>query len=361
MITLILIFLIIFASVYLIVQLPIFGKVPGGELLKKIKNSPNYKNGEFRNKVEVPFIVSGKNNFSIIKKLFTNRNPKGNIPSVKTDLNNLDINKDVLIWLGHSSYFMQIDGRRFLVDPVLSGSASPFSFMIKAFKGADTYKVNDVPSIDYLIITHDHYDHLDYRAVLSLQSRIKRIISPLGVSSHLVHWGFDKEIISELDWGDNVMLWGEYSLHSIPAQHFSGRLFKRNQSLWTSYVLSSPNLNIFMGGDGGYGQHFKDAGNQFKSFDLVILENGQYNQNWKHIHMLPEEVPHAAKDLNATRLLPIHNSKFNLSVHSWKEPLEKISAACIANNISLASPIIGEIIELKNTEQKFKKWWDEIE
>jgi L-ascorbate metabolism protein UlaG (beta-lactamase superfamily) len=283
--------------------------------------------------------------------------PKGEIPSVKTDLLNLDPKENCLVWFGHSSYFMQIDGRRFLVDPVLSGSASPFSFMTRAFKGTDRYTVDDIPAIDYLVITHDHYDHLDYRTIRQLKPKVRKVISGLGTGEHLEYWGYDPSLIIERDWHQHVDLEPGFTLHTIPSRHFSGRWLKRNQALWTSFVLQTPGHRIFIGGDSGYDKHFAETGETYGGFDLAILENGQYNTYWKHIHLMPYEILQAAKDLRAKRIFPVHSSKFALSHHEWDEPLELITKHNRKEKLSIITPMIGEKVNLSDPDQSFSEWW----
>lgn len=358
LISIIVIFII---SVPLYTRLPEFGREPSGERLERIKKSPNYKDGEFQNQSPTPMMIKNKDSSSTFKKfLFKKNGPVDTIPSTKTDLLNLDPKQDILVWFGHSSYFIQIDGKKILVDPVLSGYASPFSFMIKAFKGSDVYKPEDMPEIDYLVITHNHWDHLDYKTIKKLKPKIKNVITALGVGSNFEYWGFDKNIIHEGDWGDKIILDEKFTFNATPARHFSGRTFKRNQTLWDSFVLETPTQKIFVGGDGGYDKHFAEIGKEFGKIDLAILEDGQYNENWKYIHMMPEQVILAAKDLNAEKILPVHNSKFNLSVHQWNEPLEKITELNKEAKLNIVTPMIGEQVNIKDKNQTFKEWWKNI-
>lgn len=359
MIILFTIILIIVVGVFIFLKHPKFGKLPTDERLTRIENSPNYKNGSFTNLNLTPQ-MTGEGGFSkIMKDMFTakNRRPVEVIPSVKTDLLNLDHDKDILVWFGHSSYFMQIDGKRFLVDPVFCGNASPFSFMIKSFKGTDIYTPDDIPEIDYLIITHDHWDHLDYKTVTALKPKVGKVITGLGNGAHLESWGYDSKIIYENDWYDHIKLEDGFTVDVTPSRHFSGRGTKPNQTLWASFVLQTPSTRIFIGGDGGYDEHFAEIGEKFGGFDVAILENGQYNTSWKYIHMMPEEVLQAAKDLKALRLFPVHSSKFALANHSWDEPLKAISAFNESVKQPLITPIIGEIVYIKDTAQLFKQWW----
>lgn len=359
MIILLSIVLIIVVGVFIFLKNPKFGKLPDGERMAKIEKSPNYRNGSFTNLNHTPQMTGEGGFLKIMKDMFNakNRRPVDIIPSLKTDLQNLNRDKDILVWFGHSSYFMQIDGKRFLVDPVFCGNASPFSFMIKSFKGTDIYTPADIPEIDYLIITHDHWDHLDYKTIKELKPKIGKVITGLGTGAHLESWGYDPKVIFEKDWYEHVDLETGFSVDVTPARHFSGRGTKPNQTLWASFVLQTPATRIFIGGDGGYDEHFAEIGEKFGGFDLAILENGQYNTSWKYIHMMPDEVLQAAKDLKAKRLFPVHSSKFALANHSWDTPLKTISELNKTIKQPLITPIIGEIVYLKDTAQIFKEWW----
>ena len=357
-------FVLIFIAAVAFLKQAKFGKLPSGKRLEKIKQSVNYKNGSFQNLSHTPALSEGVGFFTVLKEFLFNKNkrvkPVDTIPSIKTDLLNLDPAKDILVWFGHSSYFMQIDKKRILVDPVFSSAASPVSFNIKAFKGTDIYTADDIPEIDFLFISHDHWDHLDYKTVLQLKPKIKKIICAPGVGAHLEFWGFDKNNIIEKDWNETIDLGEGFVVNTAPGRHFSGRGFARNKSLWTSFILKTPTLKIFIGGDSGYDTHFAEIGKKSGPFDLAILENGQYNKNWKYIHMQPAEVLQAAKDLRAKRLFPVHNSKFALALHSWDEPLIKITELNGEANLILTTPMIGEPVNLKDNSQKFSKWWEGV-
>ncbi len=254
---------------------------------------------------------------------------------------------------------MQVDGKKILVDPVLSGNASPLKFTTRSFKGSDVYTAADIPEIDYLFISHDHWDHLDHETILQLKPGIKKIITGLGTGAHLEHWGFDKKMIVEKDWNEEQILDDGFIVNTVPARHFSGRGFKRQQALWLSFVLQTPTMKIFIGGDSGYDTHFAAVGKQFGPFDLAILECGQYNKSWKYIHMMPEELIQAAKDLQAKKILPVHWSKFTLALHSWDEPIIRVTSAATENNFPIIHPMIGEAINLKDMSGT-TAWWENI-
>jgi len=337
-----------------------FGKLPTGNRLEKIKASANYSDGSFQNKSLTPNLAEGASFLKVTKEFLYNKDkrnrPSVTLPSEKTDLHHLDPKKDVLVWFGHSSYFMQVDGKKILVDPVFSGNASPFSFTTYSFKGSDIYTPEDMPEIDYLIITHDHYDHLDYETIIKLKSKAKRIITGLGVGAHFEQWGFEHKIITEKDWDEEEDLGDGFKIFTTSGRHFSGRGFKRNQSIWLSMVLVTPTIKIFIGGDSGYDTHFELVGEQHGPFDLAILECGQYNAYWKYIHMMPEETVQAAIDLKAKVLLPVHWAKFSLSLHAWDEPITRVVAEASKMGMPILHPMIGEAVNI-NGKNEHKQWW----
>lgn len=338
-----------------------FGKMPGGERLSKLKLSPNYKNGAFQNINPTPQLAEGYSMSGVLYAHFfkrtARRSPAEAIPSTKTDLHHLPPDANVLVWFGHSSYYLQLHGKRILVDPVFSGNASPIPGTTRSYKGTDRYTVADLPDIDYLFISHDHYDHLDYETIVLLKAKVKKVICGLGVGAHFEHWGYPSAKIIEKDWNEETELDSGFKVNIVPARHFSGRTFARNNTLWASYVLQSGNKKIYIGGDSGYDTHFKEIGNNFGPIDLAILENGQYNLAWPNIHMQPEEVLKAGSDLKAKRVFPVHSSKFSLANHSWDEPLVRISELAKTSNFPLITPIIGEVVNLDDTHQAFKQWW----
>ena len=285
------------------------------------------------------------------------KQPPRPLPSVKTDLVNLNSSKPVIVWFGHSSYLIRIENKNFLIDPVFSGTASPLSFMIKAFPGSNIYKPEDMPAIDYLILTHDHYDHLDFKTVRKLRNKVNNIYCSLGVSSHLKYWGFDINKITEMDWWESKQLEENISLTAAPARHFSGRGIKRGQTLWSSFILRTKDHNLYLGGDSGYDSHFKEIGDKYGPFDIAILEAGQYNTMWPLIHMMPEETAQAAVDLKAKSLLPVHWGKFSLALHAWDEPIKRVIEKAESLNMNVYTPKIGQPLILENGF-KTENWWN---
>jgi L-ascorbate metabolism protein UlaG (beta-lactamase superfamily) len=296
-----------------------------------------------------------------MKEFFTKPstvNPPAPLPTVKTNLKDLHATDPLLIWFGHSSYLLQVNGKIILVDPVFSGNAAPLRTMIKAFKGADLYTADDLPDIDILLITHDHYDHLDHKLMKKLIPKVKRIVCSLGVGAHMEYWGYDAAIIHELDWEEAYQSDG-ITLTAAPARHFSGRGVKRGQTLWSSFILTAGKLRVYIGGDSGYDKHFKNIGEKHGPFDLAILECGQYNKSWPHIHMMPEETVAAAQELKARILMPVHWGKFSLAVHPWDEPVERLLKRAQELRVEVATPMIGEAMLIGGTLPQ-TKWWKQV-
>ncbi len=304
---------------------PRFGKLPQGDRLERITQSPNYKDGEFQYPLPTPLFsqdvstlsVIWSNHFDKVEGLI----PDAPVPAVKTDLKALNLQKDVVVWRGHSSWFIQLNGKRFLIDPVFNDHAAPFSFINKAFKGTNIYTAQDMPQIDCLLISHDHWDHLDHPTAMALQSKIGQVICPLGVGAYFEYWGYTQEKIHEGDWHDQVQIGQDVIVHLLPARHYSGRMLEKNKTLWAGFALETSERSIFFSGDSGYGPHFSEIGRTFNGFDLVLLDCGQYDPRWAYIHMTPEEAAQAAQDLGARALIPAHVGRFTIADHSWDEPL----------------------------------------
>jgi L-ascorbate metabolism protein UlaG (beta-lactamase superfamily) len=337
------------------------GKLPGGAMLDRLRESPQYRNGAFRNVEETTVMKKDVSYFSALLE-FTKRSPHveppGPLPVQKSDLS-LPVSEGCHVtWFGHSSYYLQIAGLNILVDPVF-GYASPLPIFGHPFRYTEDFTVEELPVPDVLVITHDHYDHLEYETLLALRSRVKRVVVPPGVSSHLVYWGYAMEQITELDWWQCTLIKEGVQLTATPARHFSGRAFKRNQTLWSSYVLEAGKTRVFIGGDSGYDRQFSEIGGRFGSFDLSILECGQYGKNWPQIHMVPEETSAAAFDLNSRVLLPVHWGKYNLSVHSWDEPVNRLVDAVSGTGLQLLTPKPGQRVSLTEAGA-LPQWWKEI-
>lgn len=332
------------------------GKLPSTDQLVSFKNLEQFNGAKFINRNDAKPMPPdmGKVMTGFFKKSKTTI-PPFELPSVKTDLKTFDFFKTRITWFGHSSYIIQSNGKNILVDPVFSGHASPFSFMVKAFKGADQYTADDMPEIDLLILTHDHYDHMDYKTLLLLTKKVKQVICPVGVGAHLKYWGYAANIIHELYWYQSIQPVEGIKFTSTPAQHMSGRAFRPQLSLWSSYVLELFGEKIFIGGDSGYADHFSEIGERFGPFDLVILENGQYNDLWPVVHTRPYETAQAAIDLKAKAILPVHWAKFALAFHAWDEPIEQL-IHFNQDRIPLHTPKLGGYIQIDHVAP-ISNWW----
>ncbi len=329
---------------------PAFGRLPQGERQERIKRSPNFRNGEFRNLSPTTLMTSEKGRWEamldfLFKKAPAGLRPDRPIKAVKTDLRSLNPRDELWVWFGHSSYLLQTGGRRILVDPVFC-QASPVSFVNRPFPGTDIYRPEDMPDIDYLIITHDHWDHLDYQTVVRLKERIRRVVCPLGVGEHFEYWGFRPSQLVELDWNESAALDTGFRVHCLPARHFSGRGLTANRTLWASFLIESPRRKVFVGGDSGYGAHFSDIGRRFPDIDLAILENGQYNTDWRYIHTMPKYLNAEVEALAPRRVATVHHSKYALARHRWDEPLENARRLAEEDSVDVLRPLIGEVVRL---------------
>ena len=264
-----------------------------------------------------------------------------------------------ITWLGHSTILMNISGMNILIDPVFSDYTSPIPFL-----GPNRYsnlpiKIKDLPNIDLVVITHDHYDHLDYKTIKLIDKKVDKYIVPLGIENHLKRWNVDSDKITNMAWWEEIDING-LLIGCTPARHYSSRsMLDKNNTLWSSYVFIDKYHKVFVSGDSGYDNHFKDISKRYGSFDLSLLDTGQYNVRWKSTHMNPEESVQAGIDLNSKVIMPIHNSSFVLSTHPWDEPLEKFSIESEKNNIKYITPMIGETINY-NDNMSTSKWWKDI-
>ena len=367
LVTLVAIFGILFITSYAYIQQPKFGALPEGKRLERIVQSPHYVDGKFQNLVPAEVLTGKKqSSFSIILTDYIlnpaeRLTPAAPIPAIKTDLSSLNINQDLVVWLGHSSFYIQLSGQRVLIDPVFSASAAPIDIANRAFSGTSTYSANDMPDIDYLLISHDHWDHLDYPTVKALQPKIRNVIAGLGMGAHFERWGFPDDKIHELDWYDAVDVEPGVSINAIPARHYSGRFLSKDQALWAGYALVGKTHKLLFSGDTGYGPHFAEIGKRFNGFDLVALDMGQYDARWANIHMFPEEAAQAAVDLKARTLVPEHVGKFSIARHAWDEPFNRIVKASQGKPYRLLSPKIGEVIYLDQPDQAFSRWWEGLD
>ena len=269
----------------------------------------------------------------------------------------LDADSNHIIRLGHSSHLLKLRGKWWLIDPVFGPRASPVSWAGPKRFHQPPVALQDVPPIEALVLSHDHYDHLDVPTIEALKDRVQKYLVPLGVGARLREWGIPAEKIQEFDWWQEQQ-WGDVVVTAAPAQHFSGRtLWDRNRTLWASWMLRSGNERIFYSGDSGYFGGFKEIGARLGPIDIALMENGAYDSYWPTVHMSPEETVQAFQDLGARTLYLVHNSTFDLAFHGWREPLERVAALAQQRGISLATPEIGEVLTLGKPREN-RKWWE---
>lgn len=336
------------------------GKYPSKKQQAEFALLSNYKDGTFRNFYPTDTLLYIRDR---VRKEKTNRKfrmrPKlsKEIPSIKTNLIDTSFSQPTLIWFGHSSYLIQSKGYNILVDPVLSDYASPLFYFNRSIRGSHIYKAKDLPPIDMILITHDHYDHLDCHTIRKYRKKETNAIVPLGVGRLLDHWGWKSNKFQEVNWGDSIQIADDIYLVSTPQQHRSGRFKKKDRTLWTSYVLDIHGCRIFIGGDGGYNKHFKDIGDKYGPFDLAVLENGQYSVEWPKNHSFPEQTIHTAQELKARMVLPVHWGRFAAAYHSWNEPILEFLPLMDEIGIPVTFPRIGEPYTIGDPPKR-EIWWD---
>jgi len=338
---------------------PVFGAKPDLVSQEKINASKNFNGKRFVNLVPTVVQTPDPNNDFTIANFFNppeGKNPSEVLPSTVFDKDNFK-NGD-FVWLGHSTVLTKTNNVTILSDPIFN-SAAPVQFAVKPFEMQVVHTVDDLPKIDVIIISHDHYDHLDYLAIKDLDAKTKMFLVPLGIKAHLVHWGVSAEKIQELDWYEKTVF-QEVSFTLTPSRHFSGRNVNNAFStLWGSWVVQSDALNVFFSGDSGYFDEFKNIGQKYGPFDIAFIENGAYNTNWSQVHMFPEQSVQASIDLKAEVFFPIHWGKFDLSIHHWKEPIERAKKEAREKKVRIASPLVGEIFTTRSSFSD--EWWKLLE
>ncbi|WP_276165866.1 MBL fold metallo-hydrolase [Zobellia alginiliquefaciens] len=338
-----------------------FGAKSTDSDIKLYSQSKNWKKGKFLNLEETSMSISFWEIPKLLYKQFTDkekREPAKPIPV--TPFNKAAFLSDDIefkyIWYGHSVILMRLNGKTILIDPMLGPNASPIApFKTKRFSENTLSLIDDFPEVDLMLISHDHYDHLDYDSIKRLKSKTKEYFVALGVKRHLVSWGIDPELITEFDWWNDAT-YSDIKITFTPSRHFSGRgLTDRAKSLWGGWTFKTQNHNIWFSGDGGYGKHFKEIGEKLGPFDFGFMEDGQYNEKWHQIHMYPEESVQAAIDAKAKKAMPVHWAGFALAQHDWTEPAENFKIAAQEKGLDVAFPQLGELCSLKDDNDT--SWW----
>ncbi|WP_053363388.1 MBL fold metallo-hydrolase [Bacillus sp. FJAT-27251] len=337
---------------------PVFGGRPSDEDTVGYNKLDNYVKGKF------VFRDEKNNSPAAIKHPISKaagRSPKGPMPAVKIDWNIVKSEEDSLTWFGHSAFLLSMDGKKLFIDPMLGGTASPVTFVgPKRYSEHLLDMVGEMPPIDAVLLTHDHYDHLDFLSIQKLKSKTGHFFVPLGVGTHLIRWGVAKDSITELNWWEECTFQG-LTIALTPSRHFSGRgIFNRNSTLWGGWVILGEQTRFYTSGDGGYGAHFREIGEKYGPFDLVLMEGGQYDRRWPWAHMFPEQSVQASMDVKGKKMMLIHWGAFTLARHGWAEPVERAIKEAKAKNVELIAPKIGETISLKGTAHTLgEAWWEQ--
>lgn len=362
MLVLVTIIAVILAIVLFIAFHPVFGQKPSKESIHHYKTLEYYSNGTFVNQIPTEMTTDFRSMLPVLKEFLKGspkRQPKHPIQVQPLQFSSQKTSQNTKItWLGHSAFLIEMDDKRILLDPMFGKAPSPVPwFGNKRYSKELPFSVEDLPQIDLVVFSHDHYDHLDYGTIKKLKDRIKKFIVPLGVGSHLERWGVELERIQECNWWDKADADG-LSLVCTPARHFSGRsLTNRNSTLWSSWVLNGKDTKIYFSGDSGYGPHFKEIGEKYGPFDVTLMECGQYHEKWAAIHMMPEETVQAHVDVKGKVMIPIHWGAFTLSVHDWTDPIERVIKAANEQNVMICTPQIGERFTIDDDVYPRLMWW----
>ncbi len=367
---LLIISLVIIAALYINLH-PTFGDSPNDKSMKRIKNSAHFDGEHFKNLIPTNATSIGRakskrkiNRWALLKNFIfppKSKNPQKPLKTLPCDAKSL-LNGD-FVWFGHSTVLFKTNNTTIITDPVFN-NAAPIPFAIKPFKMTNKPSIDSLPFVDIVLISHDHYDHLDYKAIKKMLPKVGQFCVPLGVKAHLLRWGVSENKVREYDWYEEVTI-NDIRFVFTPSRHFSGRgIFNHRTTLWGSWTIIAPDVKVYFSGDGGYSPEFAKIGKRFNGFDIAFIEDGAYNKSWQHVHMLPEQSAQASIDIQTKVVLPIHWGKFDLSTHQWQEPVKRFSKALKNYNdtvaqpkqIKLVTPRIGEIFTLQNLPQT--EWWE---
>jgi L-ascorbate metabolism protein UlaG (beta-lactamase superfamily) len=338
-----------------------------GVRLMNMKKASNYINGKFVNQNGSKPIMQGSQSEIFKRFLFgkEKRVPDKPLNVVEVDESKITggSSKELKVtWFGHSSTIIEIEGKVILTDPILSKRPSPVSFAgPKRYHKRLPVVPEKLPKIDLVIVSHDHYDHLDYKTIKKIHRKTKRFVVPLGVGAWLEKWGVDPKKITELNWWQSKIYDFGIEITAAPSQHFSGRrVIDNNKTLWASWIIKGKKHKVFFSGDSGYNPAFKEIGKRLGPFDLTLMECGQYNKHWETVHMLPHQTVQAHIDVKGKVLLPIHWGAYNLSLHNWYDPVEKALEAAKKMNVVMTYPRIGETIIIGKSLPGVKWWQEEL-
>lgn len=361
---LVIVFLALAFWLYLVLN-PQFGGSVNEVVKKEYARSDQWNGKIFENRSETNMDIGLKTMPGLLKAQFTNRQvrePRQPIAIKPLDVAALQAEpeKPKFVWYGHSAVLLQVNGKNLLIDPMLGDNASPIApFATKRFSQNALDVIDTLPPLDAVLMTHDHYDHLDYASFKKLKGKTDRFLVALGVSRHLKRWGFDSTQITEFDWWQSIEFEG-IKLTFTPSRHFSGRgLSDRAKSLWGGWVIKTESHNIYWSGDGGYDDHFKEIGEKYGPFDWGFMECGQYNELWRAIHMFPDEAVKAALETGVKQAIPVHWCGFALALHTWKHPIENFVSTAEELQQPICTPQIGEVVVWG--EESRKAWWEPLD
>ncbi len=347
---------------------PQFGGKATTEELAAYARTGHFENGIFINNEPIEMELDCHSIQQMLKETLRpdpNVAPKQDIQVKKVSPESILNKSDSLVrltWFGHSTFLIEIDGKNLLLDPVFGQYAAPHPLLgRKRYNSKMPINIAELPPIDAIIISHDHYDHLDYESIKQLKDKTDRFFVPLGVDNHLERWGVDSTKISTMDWWEERK-YNDLVIAFTPSRHMSGRrLNDQSTTLWGSWVLKGTKKNIFFSGDGGYGKHFKEIGEKYGGFDFALMECGQYNKLWSDVHMIPEQTVQASIDINARLIIPIHWGAFTLATHSWTDPIERVTKEAKKLNLPIATPQIGEPIVGSHSNVPESEWWKTVQ
>lgn len=342
---------------------PQFGGTHSDEDRLRYAASENFNSEKFVNLIPTSMDMSVRKMPGIMKEfMFPPADRSPDLPMEINRVDSIDVvtqgDRTSLLWFGHSAFLLNLDGKRILIDPMFGDVPAPLPFLgTKRYSDGLPIEIQKLPEIDFILISHDHYDHLDYGSIVKLKDKTAHFYVPMGLGAHLRAWGISDEKITEMKWWDETSASG-LNLAFAPARHFSGRgVTDRNKTLWGSWIVKGSVDKIYFSGDGGYGPHFKEIGEKYGPFDFAMMECGQYNENWAQIHMMPEEAAQAALDVGAGKFMPIHWGAFTLALHSWTDPVERVTKKANELNANVVTPEIGEWIYLDSDNQYSDPWW----
>ncbi len=337
--------------------------IPGPKKRRKnLEIRPEFVNGKYTNAPPRLF-TPRRNRWSLLGEMITSKRKR--IPSpppvqqkpAGDSLRGAD-DQLKLTWLGHSTTVISLDGYLILTDPIFSRRPSPFPFIgPKRFNRRPPLPLRELPFIDAVLVSHDHYDHLDRRSIIKLKHKTGMFHVPLGVGRHLLRWGVPREKIREYSWWDRWQGENGPEFIATPGQHFSGRFLHRNDTLWAGWAIRGTKHSIFFSGDGGYWPAFAEIGRRCGPFDVTLMECGQYNESWAQVHMMPEETVQAHIDVGGKILMPVHWGAFSISLHSWTEPVERLVAEAESQGVTVALPPLGGQFVFGQPLPE-KRWWE---